>query len=105
MIKYIKSQGYQYVDNYDDLTPKQFTLDSASMNDSEFSTFGNSKLDRVETYRIFVKHIDLAVFQGQVADMLNSAISDGINVSSGTTAEVENVENGYNITLQFNIRG
>ena len=105
MIKYIKSQGYNYVDNYNDITPKQFTLESASMNDSEYSAFGNSKLDRIETYRLFVKNIDLAVFQGQVTNILNSAISDGINVSTGTTVDVENVENGYNITLQFNIRG
>ena len=105
MIKYIKNQGYNYVDNYDDLTPKQFTLESASMNDSERSTFGNSKLDRIETYKIFAKNIDLSVFQTQVTTMLNSAINDGINVSTGTSVDVENVENGYNITLQFNIRG
>jgi hypothetical protein len=105
MIKYIKLAGYRFIEHYNDLTDKQFTLENSVMFDSEQSTFGNSVLDRVDTYKLFVKSIDVAVLQGQIMDMLNSAISDGINVSAGTAVEVENVENGYNITINFTIRG
>ena len=105
MIKYIKSEGYSYKEHYNDLTDKQFTLVGATMSDSEHSTLGNSKMDRLETYSIFVRNIDLSVFQNKVVNMLHSAINDGVNVSLGNNVDVENVENGFKIILIFNIRG
>lgn len=105
MKKYIQSSGYRYIKNYDDVNHKEFALVSSTMSDSSFSTFGNTKLDRVEVYELFLKDVDLAVLQGQVMDMVNTAISEGVNVSVGSAVEVENVENGFNITLAFTIRG
>jgi len=105
MKKYLIDKGYLFKNEYDDMTHKQFYLVSVVYANSETSTFGNLKLDRQETYSLFLKTIDPSIFKTTLESILNSALADGVNVSLSNDVSVENVENGYNITLAFVIQG
>jgi hypothetical protein len=105
MKKYLQDAGYKFIAHYDDLTDKQFSLDAVTFSDSEQKTFNNMVLDRVEVYSLFLKAFEAVAFSTKIETALGSAISDGVNVSDGTDITVENVENGYNITLSFEIKG
>ena len=104
MKKYLQESGYHFKKAYNDLTDKQFTLTGVVYADGEAKTLNNMILDRVEVYTLFLKDFDAELFGAKIETALASAISDGVNVSDGTAIEVENVENGYDITLTFNIR-
>jgi len=101
MIKYIREQGYQY----NDMTHKQFFLEGIVYENSATSTMGGWKLDRQETYVLFLKDIDAETFKATLEAIIDSALNDGVGVSLGNSITVENVENGYNITMSFIIQG
>jgi hypothetical protein len=105
MKKYINAAGYSFTKQYNDLTNKQYALESVTYGDSENTTFSNIVLDRVEVYKLFLKEIDPDTFGTKLETILASALSDNVNVATGNNISVENVENGYLITLQFEIKG
>ena len=105
MKKYISNAGYKFRSNYDDLTNKEFCLDTVSYMQSETSAFGNIILDRTEAYRLFLKDIDTVTFKTKLETIINSALKDGINISEFADIEVIDVENGYNVTMNFTIKG
>lgn len=105
MKKYIKDAGYNFRENYDDLIDKQFALDSVTYEQSENSVLGNIILDRTEVYMLFLKDIDTLLFKSKLETMINSAMAAGINISELPAIDVVNVENGYEVTLTFTIRG
>jgi len=105
MKKYLIEKGYKFKDGANDMTHKQFYLTSVVYANSETSTMGNLTLDRQETYTLFLKEIDTSTFKDTLESILNSALTGGVNVSLDNSVTVENVENGYNITLAFVIQG
>ena len=105
MKKYIQEANYIYKAEYDDLTNRQFTLVGASYDNSDTSSLGNKVLDREETYALFLRDFDGALLKTKLESIINSALSDGVNVSLANSIDVENVENGYNITMTFYIQG
>jgi len=105
MKKYLIAQGYLFKEGYDDMTHKQFTLKSVQYENSETSTLGNMRLDRLETYDLFLKTLDPSTFKTSLESIINAALSDGVNVSIDNSIDAEKVENGYNITLAFVIQG
>lgn len=106
MIKYLKKVGFKETKNKDDMTDKEFYLQNVFYeNDTELTTFNNIKVQRVETYILFYKSFDPSIFNTKLEDILNSALDDGIGVYQGVTVESERVENGYNITMNFTIKG
>lgn len=105
MRKYISQEGYIFKADADDLTNKQFTLISANYNNSETSVLGNKRLDREEVYSLFIRDFDGATLKTRLESIINSALSDGMDVSLSNNIEVEKVENGYNVTMAFYIEG
>jgi len=104
MKKYLKAAGYEFKKDYNDLTNKQFSLVSVLYGDGEGKTFNNMVLDRVEVYNLFLRDFDADLFGTKMETTIASAISNKVDVSDNTTITVDNVENGYNIVLTFNIR-
>lgn len=104
MKKYLISQGYSFKPDYDDMLNKQFTLSSVSFNTSEQSTFGNVVLDRSEIYSLFLKELEPSDFKTKIENAMQSALAANVNCID-TNISVENVENGYNITIEFMIKG
>lgn len=105
MRKYISQENYIFKADADDLTNKQFTLVSANYNNSETSILGSKKLDREEIYTLFIRDFDGATLKTKLESIINSALSDGVNVTLSNNIEVEKVENGYNVTMAFYIQG
>ena len=105
MRKYLQAAGYKYSDQQNDMKDKQFYLVNASYQDGEAKTFNNMVLDRVETYSLFLKHFEADTFQSKLVTILQSAISDNVDVTIGTVVDTVNVENGYEVTLTFTIKG
>lgn len=105
MKKYLSAAGYKYIADQDDMTNKQFTLVSTEYLQSEQTVLGNVVMDRVENYELFLKDFDPATFKTKLEGIINSAFSDKVFVGNESTFNVEQVENGYNITLTFNIKG
>ena len=105
MKKYLIDEGYTLRDSYNDITNKQFFLESVRFGNSATSTFGNTRLDRVETYVLFLKNIEVGTFKTKLESIINNALSGGVNVSLNNDIFVEKVENGYQITLAFLIEG
>lgn len=105
MKKYIRQKGYKFRENYDDMTDKQFTLQSVVYENSETSTLGNKKLDRTEIYNMFLKDFDPALLKSKLESILNTALADGINVSLSNNILVEKQENGYVVIMEFLIQG
>lgn len=105
MKKYISNAGYKFRSNYDDLTNKEFCLDNVVYVQSQNSTFGNIILDRIEAYRLFLKDIEPVTFKTKLETIINGAIADGINITEFAEIEVIDVENGYNVTMNFTIKG
>lgn len=102
MKKYIKEQGYKEVYSANDLRYNQFYLDSVEYADSEASTMGNKKLDRLEGYALFIKNFEPEDFKGILEAIINSAEQDGVRlVQNDITVVVQ--EDGYLVTLIFNI--
>lgn len=105
MKKYITAAGFNFRENYDDLTNKQYALESVTYDQSENSVLGNIILDRVEVYTLFLKDIDTVSFKSKLETMINSAIAGGVNVTEFAAVEVTKVENGYDVILNFTIKG
>ncbi len=105
MKSYIKKAGYKFVADYNDLLDKQFTLSNVSYDQSSSSVLSYIVLDRVETYNLFLKDLDIVLLKTKLESIINSALSDGINISEFASIEADKVENGYEITLQFTLRG
>ena len=105
MKKYISNAGFNFRANYDDLTNKQFALESVTYDQSENSVLGNIILDRVEVYTLFLKDIDTVSFKSKLETMINNAIAGGVNVTEFAAVEVTKVENGYDVILNFTIKG
>lgn len=105
MKKYLQDAGYTFKPDHDDLTNKQFTLMGANYSNSEASSLGNKRLDREEVYSLFIRDFDGDTLKTKLETVINSALSDGINVSLSNSIDVENVENGYSVTMAFYIQG
>jgi len=105
MKKYIIAQGFSYKSNANDMTHKQFYLDTVLYANSENSRMGDFKLDREETYIMFLKEVDGASFQATLEAIINAALNDNVDVVLGNSIAVERQENGYSITMNFIIQG
>ena len=105
MKTYIKKAGYKFVADYNDLIDKQFTLLSVVYDQSASSVLKDIVLDRVETYKLFLKDLDIVLLKTKLESIINTALTAGINISEYAAIEADKVENGYEITLQFTIRG
>jgi len=105
MKKYISDAGFSFRANYDDLINKQFALESVSYDQSESSVLGNIILDRTEVYSLFLKDINTVLFKTKLETIINNAIADGVNVTDFATIDVIKVENGFEVTLNFTIKG
>ena len=105
MKKYIANAGYTFRANYDDLTNKQFALVGITYEQSNNSVLRNIILDRIEEYNLFLKDIDAVAFKSKLETIINSAVSGGVNISEFANIEVVKVENGYNVTMIFTIKG
>lgn len=105
MKKYIQDAGFKFVSNYDDMLNKQFSLVGVTYLDGIETTLNAYKLDRVEVYVLFLKDFDAIDFKTKLESIISSAISNSINVASDSSFTVDNVENGYNVTMEFNIKG
>ncbi len=105
MIKYLRQAGYKFKENYNDMTHKEFYMSNINYENSEISTLQNVVLDRQEVYGLFLKSLDAIAFKTTLENIINSANSDGVNATLGNSIEVINVENGYQITLNFVIQG
>ncbi len=101
----MQAQGYHFKEAYNDMTHKQFYLENIAYENSITSTMGSFKLDRQETYGLFLKEVDGALFKSTLEAIIDAALNDGVAVSIGNSITVENVENGYNITMSFIIQG
>lgn len=104
MKKYLSDAGYLFVKNYNDITNRQFFLESATLEQSEQSTFNAIKFDVVEVYKLFLKEIDLDELKTKLQGVVHNAILGKKKVID-FSANVENVENGYLIVMKFNIKG
>lgn len=105
MKKYIAAKRYKYKENANDMQHKQFYLASVVYENSETSTLGGKKLDRLETYVIFLKDFDPSDLKTQLESILNNALADGVNVSLANSILVEKQENGYDVAMEFLIQG
>ena len=105
MKKYIEEAGYQYVKDYNDLIRNQFALVGVSYSSSETSTLNGYKFDRTESYIMFLSDLSADTFKTKLESIIQSAINDGVDVSAENSITVENVENGFNVTMDFFIRG
>lgn len=105
MIKYITARGYKLKESYNDMTHKQFFLEGIVYENSVTSTMGGFKLDRTETYILFLKDIDAELFKATLESIIHNAQVDKVNVSLANSITVENVENGYNVTMSYYIQG
>jgi len=105
MKKYILAQGYKFKGSYNDMTHKEFYLVGVVYGNSDTSTMGGFKLDREETYGLFLKDIDVESFKTTLETIIDSALEDGVGASLAHSITVENVENGYNVTMSYNIQG
>lgn len=105
MKRYLKEAGFTYKEDYNDLTNRQFTLSGVVYSNSEASTLSGIKLDREESYSLFLKDFDPSDFKNKMEMAINSAIRKGVNVTISNNIEVEKVENGYNIAITFLIQG
>ena len=105
MKRYIKEAGFIFREDHNDLTNRQFSLTNVTFINSEQSTLGTLKLDREESYTIFIKDFEPSNFKAKLESIINSAIRKGVNVTLSNTGEVEKVENGYTVALSFYIQG
>jgi len=101
MKKYLIAQGYKFKSNANDMKHKEFFLQGVVYANSETSTMGGFKLDREETYILFLKDIDAESFKATLEAIIDSALNDGVGASLAHSITVENVENGYNVTMSY----
>lgn len=105
MIDYLKKQGFLYTEN-DDLNNREFTTVSNNIAlDEENTTMDNASYVDEQSYLVF---LDSKSFSSTVMiDKLDAIILDTRNdnkMVSGQVANIEKVENGYNITIDFTIK-
>lgn len=106
MIKYFRKAGYKEAKNKNDLVNLEFFLENISfIKSEERSTFSDIKMDRVETYILFLKTFDGSAFNAKLESIINNALQDGIKIYNEITAEAERQENGYLITISIIIKG
>ncbi len=105
MIKYLRKAGYNFKENYNDMTHKEFYLSNVSYENGEMSTLGSIVLDRQEVYILFLKSLTPLSFKTTLEGIVNDANQDGTKATLENSVEVINVENGYQITLSFVIQG
>ena len=104
MKKYLRSAGYRHTNN-NDLKDKEFYLSNVAFEQSEQSTFGKTVLDRTETYILFLKDFDGIVVGDKLASIVDDAMNDGVDVLNDFVFNTERVENGYEIEINFIIKG
>lgn len=105
MKKQLQNAGYTYKSNANDMTHKQFYLQNIAYANSETTVFNGFKLDREETYIMFLRDIDSESFKASMEAICDEAIGDGIANTIGTSIDVEYVENGYEVTMNYIIQG
>lgn len=104
MKKYFKSSGWKESKN-NDVLDKEFYLEEVNFEQSLETTFNNVILDRTETYSLFLKTFDSQTFKTKIEGIINSALSDGVNIVENPSINALREENGYRLTLIFNIKG
>lgn len=105
MKKYLKQAGYFFKEKYDDLLDKEFHLTNVTFEDGVATTQNNFLLDRVETYTLHLDRLDPELFSTKLETAIASAISAGVDVSTGNSITAEKVENGFEVTMSFYIKG
>ena len=100
MINYLKSKGYNYTIK-DTLNHKEFTrVSRVSVNDEELSTFDTSAVEVTEVYDLF---LSTRYYEDSVIDGIVSGLR-GENGLITCTADVDEQERGYLITLTFTMK-
>lgn len=104
MKKYFKSSGWKESKS-NDVLDKEFYLEEVNFEQSLETRFNNVILDRTETYSLFLKTFDSQTFKTKIEGIINSALSDGVNIVENPSINALREENGYRLTLIFNIKG
>lgn len=101
MIKYLKQEGYKFVDGKDDLNHGEFYLENITYEkDLDLSVLGHISISRSEVYVLFLKELDGELFNTKLENIFNNS-----GVFGDVSANAEKQENGYNITIIFEIKG
>lgn len=102
MIKYLKQQKWKEA-NKNDLDFYQFYLEKVEYGRSATSTLNRVRLDRIESYLLFLKTVEAETLSKDLESVINNAKADGVDVIEESIT-VERQENGYLINLIFTIR-
>lgn len=104
MIDYLTAQGFLYTEN-DDLLNRQFSLDSNTISlDEDNTTMDNPSYIEVQSYIVFLdnKSYSATVMINKLDSILTATRNDNKSVT-GQVANIEKVDGGYNITIEFTI--
>ena len=104
MIDYLKKQGFLYTEN-DELLNREFTSVANTISlDEESTTMDSASYIEEQSYVVF---LDSKSYSSTVMiDKLDAIILDtrlDNKMVSGQVANIEKVENGFNITIDFTI--
>jgi hypothetical protein len=100
MINYLKSKGFVYTVK-DTLNHKEFKRVSRAVNnDEELSTFSHSAIETLEVYELFLAKRN---YQDSIIDGIIDGVMDEAELITAT-ADIEEQERGYLITLSFTIK-